>query len=164
MDTAELERILSDTLPTPDLPKVECEPPSRTVEDNREALIRLAEDGELDKSVAYIRKASKKVIEKLYEEYERKRLRKANEFITDSLISKFADTLGGLNAIESPEELIQDLGKDELLRRDVYRLVETLSPYIPCIGFLSGGITTAKHVYNHKNTPCSPNPEGESDN
>ena len=107
MDNAELERILSDTLPTPDLPKVDRKPPSRAEgdqgvewEDNREALIRLAEDGELDKSVAYIKKASKKVIGKLYEEYERKRLRKANEFITDSLISKFAKKLGGMNPIE----------------------------------------------------------------
>ena len=53
--------------------------------------------------MAYIKKASKKVIDKLYEEYERKRMSKANEFITEHLISKFAETLGGLNAIESQE-------------------------------------------------------------
>ena len=79
-------------------------------------------------------------------------MKKANEFITDSLISKFAKTLGGLNAIESSEELTKELEKDELLRKDVYRIVETLSPYIPVIGFLSGGITTAKHIYNNKDT------------
>ena len=77
-------------------------------------------------------------------------MRKANEFITDSLISKFAETLGGLNAIESSEELSKELGKDELLRRDVCYVVEILSPYIPFIGFLSGGITTAKHICKHR--------------
>ena len=118
--------------------------------EKRGTLIRLAEDRDLDKSVVYIKKASKKVIDKLYTEYERKRMRKANEFITDSLISKFAETLGGLNAIESSEELSKELIKDDLLRKDVYHIVETLSPYIPCIGFLSGGITTAKHIYNHR--------------
>ena len=62
------------------------------------------------------------------------------------------ETLGGLNAMESPEELSKELGKDELVRRDVYHIVEALSSYIPLIGFLSGGITTAKHIYNHRDT------------
>ena len=100
--------------------------------------------------MANVKKASRKLIDKLYAEYERKQMRKANEFITNSIISKFAGVLGGLNAIESPEELSKELGKDELLKKDVYRIVETLSPYIPFVGFLSGGITTAKHIYNHR--------------
>ena len=54
----------------------------------------------MDKSVAYIKKASDKVIDKLYMEYERKRMQKANEFLNDMLISKFANTLGGLDPIE----------------------------------------------------------------
>ena len=69
----------------------------------------MAEDGDLDKSVAYIKKASQKVINKLYTEYERKRMQKANEFLTDLMISKFAHTLGGLDAIESPEALTKEL-------------------------------------------------------
>ena len=36
--------------------------------ERRETLIQLAEDGEIDKSVAYIKKASKKAIDKLYAE------------------------------------------------------------------------------------------------
>ena len=55
----------------------------------------------------------------------------------------------GLDAIESPEELSKELEKDELLKRDVSCIVETLSTYIPFVGFLSGGITTAKHIYSH---------------
>ena len=28
--------------------------------------------------------------------------------------------------------------------------MDKISPYISCLGFLSGGITTGKHVYDHK--------------
>ena len=130
--------------------KVEPEKDNSNLEKKRDELLKLEEDGELDKSVAYIKKASQKVINKLYTEYERKRMQKANEFLTDLLISKFANTLGGLDAIESPEELTNELKKDELLKRDVHSLVERITRFIPFLGFLSGGITTARHVYGHK--------------
>ena len=149
LDTAEIERVLGNTI-DPQENGVHLVPPTDTSDNKRETLIRLAEGGDIDKPVAYIKKASKKIIDKLHEEHERKQLRRTNEFITDAIISKFSDTLGGLDAIESSEELTKELEKDELLRRDVYRVVETLSPYIPFIGFVSGGITTIKHVYNHK--------------
>ena len=101
----------------------------------------------MDKSVAYIKKASQKVINKLYTEYERKRMQKANEFLTDLLISRFVNTLG-LDAIESTEELTKE--SDELLKGDVHSLVERITPHIPFLGIISGGITTAKHLYGHK--------------
>ena len=92
-----------------------------------------------------LKKASNKIIERYYNEYERKRMQKANEFLTDQLISKFADALGGLD----------ELRKDYLLKNYVHNVVERISPYIPFLGFLSGGITTAKHVYQHKSKPKS---------
>ena len=58
--------------------------------------------------------------------------------------------MGGFDAIESPDVLSKELQKDELLKRDVYSLVEKITPFIPFLGILSGGITTAKHVYDHK--------------
>ena len=116
---------------TPEVTNVdEQKDDSKESEKKRKELLKMAEDGEMDKSVAYIKKASGKVIDKLYTEYERKRMQKANEFLTDMLISKFANTLGGLDAIESPEKLSNDLKKDELLKRDVYNLVEKITPYI----------------------------------
>lgn len=39
-------------------------------------------------------------------------MRRANELITDMLISKFAVVVGGLVAIESPEELQKELADD----------------------------------------------------
>ena len=66
------------------------------------------------------------------------------------MLSKFAGVLGGLQAIEDEKVLAQELQKDELLKRDVMRLVTTISPYIPFLGFISGGATMATHVMNKK--------------
>ena len=87
-------------------------------------LLQLSEDGEIKQSVAYLKKASNKQIVKIYAEYERLQAEKANVFLTDLLISKFSDLLGGLDAIESSDELEKDLLKDNLLRRDVKNIVE----------------------------------------
>ena len=76
--------------------------------------------------------------------------KKANAFLTDLLISKFADLLGGLEAIESSDELEKDLTKDKLLRRDVKNLVEKVTPFLPYLGLLSGGVTVGKHVVKKK--------------
>ena len=158
LNTAEIERALEgatrelggNTEPVEDRESTEPTRHTDEIDKKRETLLRLAESGDIDKSVAYIKKASKKIVDKLYEEHERKQLRRTNEFITDAIISKFSETLGGLDAIESPEELAKELEKDELLKRDVYRVVETVSPYIPLVGFFTGGITTIKHVNKHK--------------
>ena len=112
----------------------------------REKLIRLFEDGEISQSVQNLKKLSDKVILKIYAEYEAKQAEKANVFLTNLLISKFADLLGGLEAIESSEELEKELIKDKLLKCDVKSVVEKLSPYLPYLGILSGGVTVGKHV------------------
>ena len=72
----ELPNLLSDSEEKPE----KVEPQTKTDEDSldkkRNILMKLAEDGDLDKSVAYIKKASQKVINNLYTEYERKRMQK----------------------------------------------------------------------------------------
>ena len=55
-----------------------------------------------------------------------------------------------MDAIEKPEVLSDELQKDDLLKNDVRNAVERISPYIPFLGFLSGGMTAAKHVYEDK--------------
>ena len=89
----------------------------------------MSEDGEIKQSVQFLKKASEKVILKIYSEYEIKQAEKANAFLTDFLISKFADLLGGLDAVESSEELEKELAKDKLLRRDLKSMVE--KNYLP---------------------------------
>ena len=83
---------------------------------------------------------------KIHAEYEVKQSKKANAFLTDLLISKFAELLGGLDAIESSDELEKELGNDKLLKRDVKSVVEKVSPYLPYLRILSGGVTVGKHV------------------
>ena len=116
----------------------------------REELLKLSDDGELERTPAAIKKASEKTLRKWHAEVEKKRERKANEFLTDLLLSKFAGVLGGLQAIEDEKVLTQELQRDELLKRDVMRLVAAISPYVPLIGLLSGGVTLATHVMNKK--------------
>ena len=115
----------------------------------RQKLIKLSEDGEISQSVQNIKKSNNKVIEKIYKDYEIKQAEKANLFLTDLLISKFSDLLGGLEAIENSKELEKELQNDKLLRRDVKSIVEKLSPYLPYLGFLSG-VTVGKHVIKNK--------------
>ena len=110
----------------------------------REELIKAAEREEISKTPEQIRKANKKVIAKQYEKYEKSRIDKANNFLTDMLISKYSDLLGGLEAIESSETLCLELKKDELLKRDGMRVAEVIPPYIQLLGCISGGNTKFK--------------------
>ena len=61
----------------------------------REELMKLSEDGQIKQSVKFLKNASEKVIFKIYNEYEVIQAEKTNIFLTDFLISKFADLLGG---------------------------------------------------------------------
>ena len=118
----------------------------KEISKKRQELIQLSEDGEISQSVASLKKASGKVVLKIYAEYERQQAEKANAFLTDLLLSKFANLLGGLEAIESSEALEKELLKDKLLRRDVKFLLEKVTPFLPYLGILSGGITVGKHI------------------
>jgi hypothetical protein len=44
--------------------------------------------------------------------------------------------LGRFDAIESLESLTKELGKDQLLRRDVFSAVELISHFVPFLGLL----------------------------
>ena len=120
------------------------------IDRKRGELLQLSEDGEIKQSTTQLKKASGKVISRIYAEYERQQAEKANVFLTDLLISKFSDLLGGLDAIESADELEKDLSIDKLLKRDVKNLVEKLTPFLPYLGLVSGGITVGKHVVKKK--------------
>lgn len=123
---------------------------SENIYKKRTELLKLSSDGIISKSVAYINRASANVIEKVYAEYEAKRLEKATEFLTDQFLWKFSAMLGGLDAIESPEEMEKELKHDPLLRKDVEAILSYFTPWIPCLGLFSGSMTVTKHVYAHK--------------
>ena len=122
------------------------------VEKKRAELIKLSEDGEIEQSVKVIRKSSEKTINKIYAEYEAKQADKANSFRTDMLIRRFSDLLGGLDAIESGDELGKELIADKLLRRDVKSIVERFTPFLPFLGIISGGVAVGQQMIKHKSS------------
>lgn len=88
----------------------------------RSELIKMFESGEIDHPIKYINK--------MYKEYEHKRMQKANEFLTNLLMSKFSNAMGGLDAIQDPKQLEEDL------KKDVTNLVSLITPYLPYLCFL----------------------------
>ena len=111
-----IEEIKSPTDPLTDTQEAD---PQDEIERKRDELIKLSNDGQIDKSVSAIKKASNKTIEKICQRYEKDRMEKANVFLTDLFISKFCNLFGGFDAIEDPQILLEELKKDDLLKRDI---------------------------------------------
>ena len=79
-------------------------PNEAKVDQKRMKMIQLSEIGEVSQSVKYIKKASDKVICKLYAEYIYKEQDKTNAVLADTLIVKFADLLEMLNTVPSAKD------------------------------------------------------------
>ena len=104
-------------------------------------LIHLAEAGEIPQSVRCIEKANNKAVKKMYAKYQMKEQDKNNAVLTDVLITKFSELMGMLNTVPSGELLAAELREDKLLQRDIKKVVEFISPFIPFIGIITGGAT-----------------------
>ena len=141
----------------PELPTAE----NTEIEDYRAELIRLSNAGEITQSEKYLRKASDKVIMKVRKDYIVAQREKANILLTEALIDKFSGLMEAINMVDSGEELKTELNQDKLFRSDVKSVVGKLSPYIPYLGIVSGGVTTVKHVY--RRTPEPPPPPSEEE-
>jgi hypothetical protein len=140
----------------PELPTAE----NTEIEDHRAELIRLSNAGDITQSEKYLRKASDKVITKIRKDNIVAQREKANILLTETLIDKFSSLMEAINMVDSGEELKTELHQDKLFRSDVKSVVGKLSPYIPYLGIVSGGVTTVKHVY--RRTPKEPkDPEAE---
>jgi hypothetical protein len=136
---------------------MEQEPPNAEnteIGDSRAELIRLFNAGEIKQSESYLKKASRKVIMKVRREYITTQREKANVVLTEALIEKFSDLMEAINMVDSGNELREELNQDKLFRSDVKSVVAKLSPYIPYLGIVSGGVTTVKRVY--RRTPEQP--------
>ena len=136
------------------------------VEDYRAELIRLSNAGEITQSEKYLRKASEKVIRKVRKDYIVAQREKANIVLTEALIDKFSDLMEAINMVNSGEALKTELNQDKLFRSDVKSVVGKLSPYIPYLGIVSGGVTTVKHVYRRtpEPPPSEEEPKTDTDN
>ena len=118
----------------------------KDIDNIRLILIHLAEAGEIPQSVRCIEKANNKVVRKIYAKHQMKEQDKNNAVLTDVLITKFSELMGMLNTVPSGELLAAELREDKLLQRDIKKVVEFISPFIPFIGVITGGATLGKHV------------------
>jgi hypothetical protein len=137
------------------------------IEDNRAELIRLSNAEEITQSEKYLRKASDKVIMKVRKDYIVAQREKANILLTEALIDKFSGLIEAINMVDSGEELKTELNQDKLFRSDDKSVVGKLSPYIPYLGIVSGGVTTVKYVYRRTPEPPPPSeeePKTDTDN
>ena len=77
-------------------------------------------------------------------------LDEANGQLADILVSKFSELMEQLELVKSKCELEKDLTKNELLRKDIKKIVGYITPFVPFIGIISGGITVGGHVISKK--------------
>ena len=73
-----------------------------------------------------------------------------NEKVTDVLITKLCELMVNLELVKDNVLLENDLAKNELFKRDVKKIIGYLTPYIPMVGLLSGGITVGARVADKK--------------
>ena len=121
------------------------------VDQKRMKMVQLSETGEVSQSVKYIKKASDKVICKLYGEYIYREQEKTNTVLADTLIAKFADLMEMLDTIPSAKDLAAELKEDKLLQGNVKTAINFIAPFIPFIGLVTGGATVGKHVMKKQN-------------
>ena len=112
----------------------------------RDELLSLAENGKTKYSAKYIKKASHDTLEKIKMDYDRIQLEVTNEFITNNLISKFSELMDSLDFIEDPDQMERELTNNQLLKRDLKGIIGRVTPYIPLVGLLCGGIIVGKCV------------------
>ena len=116
----------------------------------REELLRLVAEKKIKHTSQYIENATEETLKKIYEDYQSKELDEVNEKVTDVLITKFSELMVKLDLVKDNVSLEGDLGKNELFKRDVKRMIGYLTPYVPLVGLVSGGITVGAHVADKK--------------
>ena len=96
--------------PTVNLPEINADvgPEESEKSDHRAQLIRLSNAKEIPQSEKHLRRASDKIISKLYREYIIAQREKANILLMETLIDKFSTLLEAINMVDSGEELSEN--------------------------------------------------------
>ena len=111
----------------------------------KEELLRLVAEKKIKHTIKYIENATDETLKKIYDEYKHQELDEVNEKVTDVLITKLSELMVNLELVKDNVSLENDLAKNELFKRDVKKIIRYLTPYIPMVGLLSGGITVGAH-------------------
>ena len=127
----------------------------------REEVLRLVGEGKIRHTNKFVEKASDESLEKIYKNYLAKQLDETNEHVADTLIKQLSELMTSLELIDDGESLKKDLGDNELFKRDVKNALSYVTPYIPFVGLVCGGICIAKYVMKKKPEKEPEEPNGE---
>ena len=115
----------------------------------KEELLRLIAEKKIKYTVKYIEKATDKTLKKICH-YQKQELDQVNGQVTGLIISKMLELMENLEWVKDNISLEKDLDKNELFKRDVKKIIDYLTPYIPMVRLISGGVTIGAHVADKK--------------
>ena len=75
-----------------------------------------------------------------------KQLDETNEVVTGTLVKQISDLMIYLELVENDDSLEKDFDSNEPFKKDVKEFVGLITPYIPYVGLVCGGICIGKHV------------------
>jgi hypothetical protein len=106
----EYNKLVMESEPTVNLPEINADvgPEESEESDHRAELIRLSNVKEIPQSEKHLRRASDKIISKLYREYIIAQREKANILLMETLIDKFSTLLEAINMVDSGEDLSEN--------------------------------------------------------
>ena len=124
----------------------------------REDVLRLVNEGKIKHTAKYVEKATDETLEKIYKNYLAKQLDETNEHVADTLIKQISELMTQLDLVDvnDKESLKKDLGDSDLFKRDVKNVLSYVTPYIPFVGLICGGISITKYVIKKKQTEEPP--------
>lgn len=70
--------------------------------------------------------------------------------VTDVIMSKFSELMERLNMRNNAADTGKKLQEKKLLRKDINNMVSYVTPIIPFVGLIEGGLTVAGDVVSHK--------------
>ena len=112
----------------------------------REEIQRVVVEGKIKHTTKYIEKASDETLEKIYRKYITEQLDETREEIANTLIKQLSELMTSLELVDDGESLERDLEGNELFKRDIKNILCHVTPYLPFVGLLSGGICLGKHM------------------
>ena len=120
-------------------------------------------EGKIKLTTKYVEKASDETLEKVYKNYIAKQLDETNEQITKILINQLSELLTSLEMIEDGKKPEDELGNNELFKRDVKTVLSYITPYIPLIGLACGGICIGRHVMKKRSSDVKEEEENQKE-
>ena len=112
----------------------------------RDEVLRLVVEGKIRYTKKYVEKASDETVEKIYKNYMTKQIDETNEVVTNTLVKQVSDLMIYLELVENDDSLEKDLDNNKPFKKDVKEFVGLITPYIPYVSLVCGGICIGKHV------------------